>query len=244
MTDDGFYGDDAPGFDEVYINASSDFEQDAEVVTTESATDIERQSPPKENSDEEEIVNPRCIRNRCDIPCQTMYIDGEYVPLCDIRKKYTFHLSDFQSEEDGMPRDGFVITNWWSPENTNPMWSQTRSSDMDAGAFIVYNGRIILADKGSVPFGYLSLPPYRQPRIQTNELTTTQWDELGIQIFEYGGDVTLISLCGVLSQMPELVNDNFHFTLYVLDSPSHEHEVQYILYHELPYSSLWSLLMG
>ncbi|MCL2358003.1 MAG: hypothetical protein FWC70_12765 [Defluviitaleaceae bacterium] len=65
-----------------------------------------------------------------------------------------------------------------------------------------------------------------------------------MQIFEYGGDVTLISPCGALSQMPELVNDNFHFPLWLSDPPDYEHEVQYILYHELPYSSLWSLLTG
>jgi len=247
VAEDGLDVDDAPGFDEVYVNASSDFGQEAELVTAESVANIERQSPPQENSYEEDFVHPRCIRNRCDIPCQTMHIDGEYVPLCDIWIKYSFHFSDFQPDGDETPRDGFVITNWWPPEDTSPMWSQSyaRGSDMSAGTFSLQNGRIVLNNDGSLRGGTPRCPPRPYPRrIQINELTTTQWDELGVQIFEYGGDVTLISLCGVLSQIPELADDSFHFPLDVLDSPFHEHEVQYILYHELPYSSLWSLLMG
>ena len=66
------------------------------------------------------------------------------------------------------------------------------------------------------------------------------WDMLGIQIFVFGGDVTLLSKVGILSQMPELQEDNLYFDL----TTSGDFELQYIMYHEQPDSRLWQLLVA
>jgi len=40
--------------------------------------------------DEPPAVDPLCPRNRCAPVCVMLYIDGEYIPRCDIHRKYTF----------------------------------------------------------------------------------------------------------------------------------------------------------
>jgi hypothetical protein len=65
------------------------------------------------------------------------------------------------------------------------------------------------------------------------------WDNHGIQIFLYAGDATIISRRGIISQIPELQEDNFYFDL----STSGDYEMQYIMRHEQPDSRLWQLLI-
>ena|GEM_PF-2450744 len=191
---------------------------------------------------EQSAIDPLCINHRCSPVCKMLYIDGEYVPLCDIQRKYEFFFFDEAVYIGDIAWDGAIIANWWQPEDTSPATSQTLASDVNVGLFVIQDDRIILEeDDGRICYGYAGIPA---PRMLAREVTTTHRDEWGIQIFQYAGDVAFISLCGVLSQMSELVDDNFRFPLYTLSSPCHELEIQYILYHELPDSSLWSLLMG
>ena len=70
------------------------------------------------------------------------------------------------------------------------------------------------------------------------EITGDLWDKFGIQAFVYGGDITLVSQRGILSQIVELYEDNFYFGL-IEDSGF---ELQYILYQEIPESNLLRLL--
>ena len=65
------------------------------------------------------------------------------------------------------------------------------------------------------------------------------WYRYGIQIFLYAGDATIISRRGILSQFPELHEDNFYFDLYVGGG----FEMQYIMLHEQPESNLWQLMI-
>ncbi|MCL1882516.1 MAG: hypothetical protein FWF81_02010 [Defluviitaleaceae bacterium] len=66
------------------------------------------------------------------------------------------------------------------------------------------------------------------------------WSRYGIQIFSFAGDVTIISQQGVISQFPELQEDNLYFDLYF----SGGFEMQYIMLHEQTESRLWQLLLG
>jgi len=72
------------------------------------------------------------------------------------------------------------------------------------------------------------------------EITDDLWERHRIQAFVFGGDITLISQYGILSQFSELHEDNFYFEL-TDDGANGDFEIQYILYHEIPYSSLLRL---
>ena len=74
-------------------------------------------------------------------------------------------------------------------------------------------------------------------QISIQEITGSLWDDFRIQAFVYGGDITLVSQRGILSQMSELYEDSFYFG-FNLDNRNPGFEIQYILYHEIPYSSL------
>jgi len=65
------------------------------------------------------------------------------------------------------------------------------------------------------------------------------WYTHGIQIFSFAGDATIMSRRGILSQFPELQEDNLYFDLYVGGG----FEMQYIMLHEQPESKLWQLMV-
>jgi len=169
----------------------------------------------------------------------TLFIDGEYVEFEFIVKKYNMHI--FTGYSSLYYPSGIVLTNWAGQFNTRPFFDYIgASSDFEIGLIYIYEGRLIVR-KIENNWG----------RVYITEKTTTQWDDWQIQIFQYAGDVTLISPLGVLSQMPQLQEDDFWFPLYITSpyrwNPQQarfDYEMQYILYHELPNSSLWHLLMG
>lgn len=173
---------------------------------------------------EYEAIHPLCIQNRCTSICEKLYVDGKYIPLCDIRPKYTFFFHDLPFRIDGLEMyfDGSVVANYHA-EGTGPARSHTTSSDSLVGLFFIQNDRIVV-DRG------------------IEELTTTQWDDWGIQIFQFGGDVTRIGMKNTLSQMPELQEDDFTYRVFFCEVRPDGREMLYIFYHELPNSSLWQLL--
>ena len=65
------------------------------------------------------------------------------------------------------------------------------------------------------------------------------WHRHGIQIFLYAGNATIMTRRGILSQMPELHEDNLYFNLY----GSGDFEMQYIMLHEKPESMLWQRMI-
>jgi len=79
-----------------------------------------------------------------------------------------------------------------------------------------------------------------EPYIRIREITNDLWDKTGIQAFLYGGDVTLISREGVLSQLMDVYEDALYFNL-ITDNGF---ELLYIMYHEQPESALWQFLVG
>jgi len=81
--------------------------------------------------------------------------------------------------------------------------------------------------------------PEAEPQTLIREETHGLWDLLRVQVFTFGGDVLLISRIEILSQLPELSEDNLNFDLEI----SGDFELQYILYHELPESTLWKMLI-
>ncbi|MCL2578284.1 MAG: hypothetical protein FWE27_09625 [Defluviitaleaceae bacterium] len=76
-------------------------------------------------------------------------------------------------------------------------------------------------------------------------MDNVQWDDFGVQIFQYAGDVTLIGMPDTLSQMPELHEDTFDHRLRTGEwQDAGGRELLYIYHHELPKSKLWNLLMN
>jgi len=84
------------------------------------------------------------------------------------------------------------------------------------------------------------------------ELTTTQWEEWGVQIFIFGGDITVIGRYGTLTSIPEFHEDDLYFPFIFGDSFSpqgsarrlnYEFEIQYIMHHEIVDSALMQLLL-
>jgi len=152
-------------------------------------------------------------------------------------EKFHFHLwSRFC--EYGNPSGG-VITQWYDTYDTIPfntlIFGPLGMSEQLLAFLTFENGRLIMTNN-----------PYRWGRGDLRELTTTQWEDFGIQIFEFGGDITLISKYGILSQMPELLEDSLIHTLNTSIHPRDSgivYETQYIQHCELPGSSLWQLLM-
>jgi hypothetical protein len=194
-------------------------------------TNITNESLPV--SESIEIQVPHYVQNEEDI--NGFYLDGEFVPFDGIGMKFTFNFGDFYDEINDKYWQGTVTSNWgyldyttWEwriLDDTLPMTSGRGSSDIGAGWFSIEDNRIVMqSEPGSL-----------------RELTTTQWDEWGIQIFELSGDMQLISMPGVLSEIPELQEDNFLFRLYV-DMEVAQREIQYILYHEREESELLHLL--
>jgi len=150
------------------------------------------------------------------------------------RQKYTFDLSRNQGGEWWM-----LIKNWWDDKDTSPSTCQNSGSDRYFMILPLSDGRI--TTKG-FEGGHVSL---------VSDITTSQWDIWGIQIFVFGGDVTLIGGRGTLTQIPEFHDDTFYFPLATdadlihsggISFASREFEMQYIMYHELPESNLWRLL--
>jgi len=197
---------------------------------------VEEYQEPNYPQDEQSDIDPICIWNFC-TGCEKLYIDGEYIQLCDIRQKYEFFFSTYIM--DGW--DGQIVDNWWRPEDTKPATSQSFSSDATAGYFVFENDRIVIHDTG----GRIRIDGFFESSLPNRivELTTTQWDEWGVQIFQYAGDVTLISMQGVLSQFPELQEETFDYYLDFCEERTAGREILYIYYHELPESRLWNLLM-
>jgi len=74
--------------------------------------------------------------------------------------------------------------------------------------------------------------------VSVRETTGDLWSHWGIQAFEWGGDTTLVSRRGVLSQIPELHDDILYFQLVTQG----DFEVQYIMFHEREGSKLWQIL--
>ncbi|MCL2358058.1 MAG: hypothetical protein FWC70_13050 [Defluviitaleaceae bacterium] len=70
------------------------------------------------------------------------------------------------------------------------------------------------------------------------ETTGDLWSEWSIQSFEWGGDTTLVSRRGILSQIPELHDDILYFQLVTQG----DFEMQYIMFHEREGSKLWQIL--
>ncbi|MCL2456595.1 MAG: hypothetical protein FWD19_03510, partial [Defluviitaleaceae bacterium] len=138
--------------------------------------------------------------------------------------------------------DGTIIDNWWRPDDTRP--SRVMSSDRSLGGFSFQDDRIILEITDGEEYLDWALDRISPPRF-VHELTTTQWADLGIQIFQYAGDVTFIGLQDTLSQMPELHEDGFDIRLFKgEEQDTGGREVLYLYYHELPESRLWSRLMN
>ena len=136
--------------------------------------------------------------------------------------------------------DGIIISNFWGGDIEDTRPSRGISSDESIGLFFIQDDRIILEeDDGQMDYGVYGIP---EPRRFARELTTKQWDDFGVQIFQFAGDVTLIGLQGTLSQMPELHEDNF--TVGFCETQTAGREIVYIYHHELPESKLWKLLMG
>jgi len=71
------------------------------------------------------------------------------------------------------------------------------------------------------------------------DISGSLWNTHGIQIFLYAGDATIMSRRGILSQIPELQEDNLYFDLYIGGG----FEMQYIMLHEQPESKLWQLMV-
>jgi len=109
--------------------------------------------------------------------------------------------------------NGFLDANRWGQGSMNANYIIT--SDID-GRLIIHNHR------------------YR-----VREITNNLWDEISIQAFIYGGDVTLISRTGILSELSDLFEDTIYFNL-VVDG---DFELLYIMYHEQPSSMLWQFLV-
>jgi len=95
-----------------------------------------------------------------------------------------------------------------------------------------HNGRMMVHTDGS------QLYSIGEEAHIIREITENLWEDFRIQAFVYGGDITLVSPRGILSQIPELHEDNFHFDI----SASPDFDIQYILYHEISYSSLLHML--
>jgi hypothetical protein len=201
--------------------------------------DVPVATPPNYPQDEQSVIDPICLF-WCGSVCVMLYIDGEYILRCDIRQKYTFiFYCDINRWTDEW--DGIIIGNWWGgdPEDTRP--SRGLSSDETLGLFVFQNDRIIIEeDDGQMIYGAYGIP---EPRRFARELTTTQWDDWGVQIFQYAGDVTLIGMQGTLSQMPELHEDGFAHRIFICEEQTVGREILYIFYHELPESQLWNFLM-
>jgi len=156
------------------------------------------------------------------------------MPSCGLSAKYTFFFFNDINRWDEW--DGKIIDNWWRPDDIRP--SRGYSSDSLAGLFVFQNDRIVIKFDGSASVdGIFSIPT---PII---ELTTTQWDDFGVQIFQYAGDVTLIGMPDTLSQMPELQDDDFARRVFFCEEATIGREMLYIYHHELPESKLWNLLM-
>jgi len=77
-----------------------------------------------------------------------------------------------------------------------------------------------------------------EPWHPLTDATGDLWENWGIQAFVYGGDTTLISRRGILSQIPELHDDMLYFDLVTQG----DFETQYIMFHEREESKLWQLL--
>jgi hypothetical protein len=185
---------------------------------------------------DEESVADFC-KSWC-VGCEPLYVDGGYIPRCALRHKYTFFFRDFSIDEERW--DGSIVDNWWRPDDTRPAWSQYFSSDSSLGWFTVQNDRIILEITDGEEYFDTVLGRISPPRF-VHELTTTQWDDFGVQIFQYAGDVTLIGLHDTLSQMSELHEENRQVGF--CEEQTAGREILYIYYHELPESKLWNRLM-
>ena len=162
---------------------------------------------------------------------------------CGFRRKFDFGALNVDPETHNTPEwpfdnSGYFFSNWhfgWEAtalglSSTDPMTDCfLGGSDRIIGSFTIQNNRIIMVETGRLDF--------------VREIVTTQSERLGIQILTYGHDIKLISGVGIISQAPEWQEDDFHFTLAFI-SWLEGFESQYIMYHELPYSSLWQLLMG
>jgi hypothetical protein len=226
--------EDSATVSENYVELDETVNNEELYSSTNEATECQETNYPQ---DEQPVIALECTRNnKCPV-CEMLYIDGEYLHRCDLRQKYTFFFYlDFNRWNEW---DGIIIDNWWLPEDTRPATNQRSSSDWGLGMFVVQNDRIILEENdGSMGRDEHGMPT--PPRF-VRELTTTQWDEWGVQIFQYAGDVTLIGKEGTLSQMPELHEDDFRVDF--CEEQTIGREIVYIFYHELPESKLWNRLM-
>jgi hypothetical protein len=214
-------------------------EEDSEMneVTIPTSNTAEEEQEPSLPQEEQPIIDP--CKEWC-LGCEPLDIDGEHIPRCGITTKYTFFFNTDISilTDEG---DGVIVDNWWRPDDTRP--SRGVSSDRSLGSFFIQNDRVFLEITDGEEYLDWALDRISPPRF-VHELTTTQWDELGVQIFQYAGDVTIIGLQGTLSQMPELQEDDFDSRLCIGDGQdAGGRELLYIFYHELPESKLWNRLM-
>ena len=154
-----------------------------------------------------------------------------------IRQKFDFHIHPAPFYIEYYPWIGYwigvAIINWGSGNyNTAPFTLCVGgTSDQGAGYLKIQDGRIVIDNFSDQP-----------NRIR--ELTTTQWDDWGIQIFTYGGDVLLIGERSAFLQMPGLEEDGFRPDLWIYNLHDMRPMTLYFFYHELPGSRLWRLLMG
>ena len=139
--------------------------------------------------------------------------------------KFTFYFGYWHD-------DGLLITNWHSEADTSPARRGWMSSDSYYPIRALPDARIVMEGHGDRPS-------------PVTDITTTQWEDWGIQVFRFAGDITLIGGRGSLTQIPEFNEDDFHFRLDTHENysqTSREFELQYIMRHEISDSALCRLL--
>ena len=154
-------------------------------------------------------------------------------PELEFLQKYRFSF-DQNPYQDG---NGVII--WWI-DSMEPATRLNTGSERSFPLQVLPDGRIYVEEHG---FGLAG---------SVVELTTTQWEEWGIQIFFFGGDITIIGKYGTLTSIPEFHEDDFYFPFIFGDSftspgsswrLNYEFEMQYIMHHEIADSVLIQLLL-
>jgi len=163
--------------------------------------------------------------------CQLLGIT-DIISVAEYYRKFSFNMRRHAN---------FLITNWDDDNDTRPVTSSTVYSISNTRRYRIIellDGRITAEDRDGRPS-------------PVTDITADQWDDWRIQVFRFGGDITLLGGRGTLTQIPEFHEDEFYFLLrtdeaLVLEdgtpTASREFELQYIMRHEISGSALCRLL--
>jgi len=157
----------------------------------------------------------------------------DLIEITEYYQKFDFHLV---TRSVG----GSLTTTWDDDNDTQPLTPNTISSVSTRGVYQAI----------ALPDGRMATERHDGEPSPVADITTTQWDDFGIQVFRFGGDLTLIGEGGALTDIPEFHEDDFHFPLQTNArhvgaeriSSGRDFELQYIMRHEISDSALCRLL--